>query len=145
MLRAGQPLDAGRAGAILSEFAETTPWMPRLHSGAEDIGFAGYMIDKGWVTVAGRSSEVEAFLACDGSFVNALYVLSAARNSGLGTALLQHAQASNDALQLWTFQANEGAQRFYETHGFREVERTDGAENDENLPDIRYLWERKGA
>lgn len=145
MLRAAQPLDAGPAGAILSEFAETTEWMPRLHTAAEDIGFAGAMIDKGWVTVAGRQTAVEGFIACDGTWINALYVSKAARGHGLGSALLAQAQASGNELELWTFQANKAAQRFYEAHGFRAVEHTDGAGNDENLPDIRFSWKRKDA
>ena len=44
-------LDAGAVGRILSEFIDTSDWMPLLHSRAEDIGFAGTMIDRGWVRV----------------------------------------------------------------------------------------------
>ena len=51
MIRVAHPLDAGAVGRILSEFIDTTDWMPRLHSRAEDIGFAGTMIDRGWVRV----------------------------------------------------------------------------------------------
>ncbi len=43
-------------------------------------------------------------------------------------------------LDLWTFQSNIGAQRFYNRHGFLEVMRTDGAGNEERSPDIRYRW-----
>ncbi len=145
MLRAAHPLDAGLVGAILSEFAENTEWMPRLHSRAEDISFAGSMIEKGWMTVAGRHEGVEAFVACDGAFINALYVSESARGIGLGSALLSRVQSQHRHLELWTFEANKLAQIFYEARGFQEVERTDGAGNDENLPDIRYLWNRKAA
>jgi len=41
-------------------------------------------------------------------------------------------------LQLWTFQANREARRFYERHGFTAVEETDGTTNEERLPDMRY-------
>ena len=140
MLRAAQPLDANRAGAILSEFAERTPWMPRLHSQAEDIAFLDDMITRGWVTVAGREAAVESFMACDGHNIQALYVAENARGHRLGSALLAHAQETAKELTLWTFEANERAQAFYEARGFRAVERTDGAGNDEKLPDIRYEW-----
>ena len=60
----------------------------------------------------------------------------------IGHRLLRDAQKQETALELWTFQANEGAQRFYLREGFKEVERTDGQGNDEKLPDIRYRWER---
>jgi ribosomal protein S18 acetylase RimI-like enzyme len=35
---------------------------------------------------------------------------------------------------------NERAQRFYERHGFTEVERTDGSDNEERAPDIQYAY-----
>jgi hypothetical protein len=37
-------------------------------------------------------------------------------------------------------QVSQGAQRFYLRHGFVEVERTDGAGNEEHAPDIQYGW-----
>ena len=43
-------------------------------------------------------------------------------------------------LELWTFQINATAQRFYERHGFVAVDRTDGSANEEREPDIRYRW-----
>ena len=54
--------------------------------------------------------------------------------------LLNNAKTECDRLELWTFQANIGAQRFYMRHGFTEAERTNGAGNEEGLPDIRYVW-----
>ncbi|MEL7100478.1 MAG: GNAT family N-acetyltransferase [Pseudomonadota bacterium] len=139
VLRAARPEDAMACGVILTAFAEETPWLPRLHSGAEDIAHCGQMIDRGWVTVAG--ARPKGFLARDGAIIHALYVAPSARGQGLGTALLAQAQEAN-RLELWTFQANTGAQRFYTRHGFQEAERTDGHGNDEGLPDIRYIWER---
>jgi membrane-anchored protein YejM (alkaline phosphatase superfamily) len=43
-------------------------------------------------------------------------------------------------LQLWTFQVNGTARRFYERHGFLAVESTDGSGNEEGDPDVRYVW-----
>lgn len=45
-------------------------------------------------------------------------------------------------LELWCFQANSRARRFYEARGFRAICFTDGAANEENVPDTRYCWER---
>ena len=42
-------------------------------------------------------------------------------------------------LDLWTFQTNIGARRFYERHGFVSVDTTDG-ENEERAPDVHYRW-----
>ena len=148
-LRPAQPLDAGRVGAILSGWIDETGWMPRVHSRAEDIAHAAEMVARGWVTVAeggrdlaGDRPGLAGFMARDETRIHALYVAAQARGAGLGAALLEAAKRSCDRLDLWTFQNNLGARRFYERHGFRELERTEGAGNDENLPDIRYRWQR---
>ena len=59
------------------------------------------------------------------------------RSSGLLTLV----GAAIYGLSLWTFQVNGAARRFYERHGFTEVERTDGSHNDEHEPDVRYVWQ----
>ena len=59
---------------------------------------------------------------------------------GLGTRLLAAArQRCPDGFQLWTFQRNTAAQRFYATNGLYEIRRTDG-DNEEGLPDILLEW-----
>lgn len=141
-LRPARSTDAGRTGAILSAFIDETPWLPRLHSRAEDLSFAADMIDRGWVTVAEAAGCVVGFAAREGGYVHALYVEARTRGQGCGAALLRAMQAEVDALSLWTFQANTEAQRFYTRHGFAAGARSDGAHNDEGLPDICMTWER---
>ena len=143
VLRAAQPLDAGRVGDILWRFQEDTPWMPKLHATAETISFCGAMIEQGLVRVAVEGGRVQGFVARRGEEILSLYLAAEAQGRGLGARLLLEAQGASPNLKLWTFQRNTGAQRFYERHGFVEVERTDGSGNDENLPDIRYRWERR--
>ena len=63
----------------------------------------------------------------------------------MGRRLLRAAMAQSPRLWLWTFQANTGAQRFYLREGFAEIRRTDGAGNDEGLPDIQYSWPAEAA
>ena len=144
-LRHARSTDAGKVGAILSEFIDTTPWMPRLHSRAEDVGFAALMIDRGWVIVAHDARQVTGFAARDGDEVHALYVAGNARRKGVGSALVRACQADVDRLSLWTFQANTTAQAFYAHHGFSQREHTDGSRNDEGLPDIRFEWTKEPA
>jgi GNAT superfamily N-acetyltransferase len=70
-----------------------------------------------------------------------LYVDPSAQARGIGTALLDKAKELRpDGLQLWVFQKNEGARRFYEHRGFRLVKLTDGADNMEHEPDALYAW-----
>jgi len=55
--------------------------------------------------------------------------------------LLARAREERPAgLQLWTFQVNDEARRFYGREGFVEVEHTDGAGNEEGEPDVRLEW-----
>ena len=48
-------------------------------------------------------------------------------------------------LRLWTFASNTGAQRFYARHGFVEVRRTDGRDNEERAPDVLYAYCARGS
>lgn len=144
-LRAARPTDAGAVGAILSEFVDTTDWMPRIHTRAEDLAHAGALIARGWVTVAQDDAGVVGFAACDGKDLDALYVQADRRGQGVGATLLRRLQDQHSALALWTFEANCRAQAFYLRHGFQEVRRGDGSANDEGLPDIRYHWRREGS
>ncbi len=137
-----RPEDAPAIAAILSEWTDETPWLPRVHSRAEDREHADDLIRRGWVSVARDSGQVLGFMARAGEEVHALYVARPARGHGIGTALLDHARARAHRLGLWTFEANLRARAFYRRAGFREVARTDGAGNDEGLPDIRLEWSR---
>lgn len=143
ILRPARCLDAGAIGAILQGFARENDWMPELHSGAEIIACCGQMIDNGWVTVAELHGRVVGFVALNGTEVHSLYLAPAERGQGIGRQLLEHAKTNRDVLTLFAFQANTRACKFYERNGFTEVARSDGADNDEKLPDIRYVWQRK--
>ncbi len=90
-----------------------------------------------WVAVEER---MVGLLVLDGGWVDHLYVDPPHQGRGIGAALLRHARIRRPSgLQLWTFQSNAGAQRFYERHGFVAVETTDG-DNEEGAPDVRYQW-----
>lgn len=70
-----------------------------------------------------------------------LYLDPSVIGMGLGERFVELAKEHfSEGLQLWAFQVNVAAQRFYARHGFVEVERTDGAENDEREPDVRMTW-----
>lgn len=136
MIRPARPADAPAMAAILSDWIDATPWMPRIHTREGDAAFCASLVPSGWV-----SGDVEGFLALNEGEIDALYVAEAARGKGHGSALLEHAKSRADLLSLWTFQANATARAFYAARGFAEIARTDG-ENDEGLPDIRMEWRR---
>jgi ribosomal protein S18 acetylase RimI-like enzyme len=92
-----------------------------------------------WVAEEGR--RVVGFVSLDDAHVVHLYVEPPAQNRGIGTTLLGFAKAERPTgLDLWVFQKNDGARRFYERYDFRLVRLTDGADNMEREPDAFYEW-----
>jgi len=144
-LRSARPTDAGTAGQILWQNQRDSDWLPDLYSAAETIGFCGVMIDRGWVTVAVIDDRVQGFLARDGTEICGLYLSPEVRGRGVGRCLIEDAKCRSGLLHLRAFQANTNAQRFYRRAGFVSVSRGIGAENDENLPDIAYVWRKEAA
>ena len=85
--------------------------------------------------------QAVGILVLEGDWIDQLYVDPDLTGRGIGVELLDLAKRERPhGLRLWTFVSNEGAQRFWERHGFREVERTNGSRNEERVPDIRYVW-----
>ncbi|MGZ8361009.1 MAG: GNAT family N-acetyltransferase [Allosphingosinicella sp.] len=82
------------------------------------------------------------YLAWSPGWIDHLYVDPAHHGHGIGGQLLERVQSRVDDIQLWTFQVNRGARRFYERHDFLAEEFTDGRDNDEQTPDVRYRWRR---
>jgi ribosomal protein S18 acetylase RimI-like enzyme len=76
-----------------------------------------------------------------GDMVEHLYVRPDLLRRGIGGALLQRAKERlPSGFRLWVFQQNVSARRFYERHGLRLVEETDGRRNEERTPDALYEW-----
>ncbi len=70
-----------------------------------------------------------------------LYVDRSAQRAGVGGALLDVAKARRPGgFCLWVFESNEPARAFYRARGLVDLERTDGAANEEKAPDIRMAW-----
>jgi putative acetyltransferase len=141
-LRRAEASDAEACGDILNAWIDARDWMPRVHA-PEDVRafYRDFVLPHREVWVTG--DPVEAFLAMDaeGTTVTSLYVARPGR--GIGKALLDHAKVGRDRLSLWTFQANEGARRFYAREGLAEVRMTEG-DNKEGLPDVLLEWVRDG-
>ena len=92
-----------------------------------------------WVAVAG--DELVGFLSLREAFLEQLYLASSWTGRGVGSRLVELAKQRRPAgLELFTFQVNDGARRFYERHGFVAVWFGDGSENEERQPDVRYAW-----
>ena len=85
---------------------------------------------------------IVGFLALgDEDILEHLYVHPDSQGRGVGGALLERAKERKpDGFSLWVFQQNLQARRFYERHGLSLMERTEGAGNEERMPDARYEW-----
>jgi len=137
------PEEAGALAAIFTTARRAAmPWLPRIHTQADDLRFiTGLVAGSGEVLVARHRSRPLGFVALSDLMLEHLYVASDAQRAGIGSALLETAKSRRPAgLRLWVFQRNEGALAFYARHGFTEIERTDGAGNEEGEPDVLLAW-----
>ena len=93
-----------------------------------------------WVAEV-EGGPIVGFLLLEGDWISQLYLGPSWTGRGIGGRLVEIAKRRRpEGLQLWTFQSNRRAQRFYERHGFVAQERTDGHDNMERAPDVRYVW-----
>ena|SRR5438034_1603706 len=118
-------------------------YLPRLHTDEEQRAWIRDIVLRDWeVWVADVDERVVGFAALSDRTLELLYVHPDSQNRGAGAALLGQAKQQRPrGFRLWVFQRNESARRFYERHGCRLVELTDGSENEEREPDACYRWE----
>ena len=94
-----------------------------------------------WVALdpAGR---VVGLMALSAAMVEQLYLAPDWIGRGLGARLLDLAKAQRPGgLDLYCFQVNDRARRFYERHGFVAAAFGDGSGNEEGQPDVLYRWQ----
>ena len=144
-LRPATAADVPRvAGVLIDTRAAFMPYAPLAHTPGEVRSWvAGHLIPSGDVTVAEVNNQVVGVAALEVkagvSWVTQMAVDPAFVGRGIGGVLLAHVMRTLPApLRLYTFQANYGARRFYERHGFVAIEFADGQANEERCPDVLY-------
>lgn len=147
MLRRASLQDMPELARLYRRTVRTSlPFLPELHTPEEDAWWFGerlFALNEVWL--AEGEAGPEGYIAFRADFIEHLFIAPEAQGRRLGVALLDKAKQSGAAeLSLWTFQQNLRARRFYERHGFFVVIETDGADNEENLPDVLYRWRRDG-
>jgi putative acetyltransferase len=115
-----------------------------LRSPKSDREYFGRLFDEHSVMVA-EEGGIVGFCVFGAGWIEHLYVMPGFQGRGIGSMLLERLKELNSELQLWTFQRNVEGRRFYESKGFKVVEETDGINNEEGEPDVRYVWRKPGS
>ncbi|MGW1803824.1 N-acetyltransferase family protein [Streptomyces sp. NPDC002078] len=144
VLRRAVAADARAAADVyLRSFDTALPTVVRPHTDDEVREYIRDVVvpfRETWVAEAADGGIV-GLMVLDGELLSQLYLDPEWRGRGVGDRFVALAkERSPDGLNLWTFQVNRPAHRFYERHGFAAVEFTDGSGNEEREPDVRYVW-----
>jgi GNAT superfamily N-acetyltransferase len=144
-LRSAVAADAERIAQILIDVRTAfMAYAPLAHSPEEVRSWvARTLVPAGGTVVAECDGvivgvmTIEREVSC--SWITQMAVDPPHVGNGIGSVLLQHAfRVCRLPIRLFTFQANAGARRFYERHGFRPVRLSDGRANEERCPDVLY-------
>ena len=143
VLRCGEPVDLPQvADVLLAARRAAGPAMPPFTRPDDEVrrGVAGGDLTAAELWVA-ETDRVIGFALATPTWLDHLYVDPRHADRGVGTALLSLVQAVRpDGIGLWVFESNLPARRFYARHGFAEVRRTDGQDNEEREPDVEMGW-----
>lgn len=123
-------------------FRSTYLWPP-AHTDDEVRGWVRDVLlpsTETWVATT-PDGRLTGFMSLNRNELDQLYLLPDATGQGIGSRFIALAKERRpEGLNLYTFQVNSGARRFYERHGFVVVDLNDGERNEEHQPDVRYAW-----
>jgi len=141
VLRQGSQADAAFVGEIFIRARDQMTYLPRIPE-ADRPKLGGWITAEHEMWVIEVETRVVAFAGTSTGWLDHLYVDPGSQGAGFGSRLLEHIKGLQpDGLQLWVFQENAGARRFYERHVFRLEKLTDGSGNMEHRPDALYRWQ----
>jgi GNAT superfamily N-acetyltransferase len=145
MIRRATADDAPTISDLFVRARDEMTYLPRIPEHVRPL-LGGWFLERAELWVLEEEGRVLGFAGVSGSELTHLYTDPPAQKRGVGRALLDHVKSLRpDRLQLWVFQKNEAARRFYERHGFQLVRLTDGATNMEQEPDALYEWHPRCA
>ena len=141
MIRQATLDDADAVGRVFVNARDRMTYLPRIPD-KDRPRLGGWFVELNEETwLAEEDGRIVGFAGLKAGWLEHLYVDPDAQSRGVGTELMDHAKRRRPAgLELWVFQENTGARRFYERHGFELVRLTDGRDNMEHKPDALYEW-----
>lgn len=138
-----QPEDAPTVVMIFREAREEMAYLPTVHTDEETNNYFSGLVRAGKIQVIKENGVITGFMHTEDGWIHHLYIAPRFQRRGLGKLLLEKAKEDNpNGLQLWVFEANTEAIKFYERESFLLIEKRDQKKttNEENLPDRKYQW-----
>lgn len=143
LLRPAAEADAGDVAEIALASYKATYDFPPVHTDDDVRRWVREDLLPGTETwlAADPDGTIVGFMSLSMDMIDQLYLRPERTGRGIGTRFVGLAKSLRPTgLDVYTFQVNTGARRFYERHGFRVVDLDDGARNEEGQPDVRYRW-----
>src|SRR4051795_7451361 len=102
------------AAVLRGSYDAALPWLAGRHTPDEDRWFFRQVLFPGCAAWGGFvEGRLGGVMAVRPGWIEQLYVAPGLQRRGVGTALLQTALALGPPIELWTFQRNAAARRFY--------------------------------
>jgi len=135
--------EASEVLGIFTRAREKMEYLPIVHTHEENKAYFKDLVKSGTVLVIKQNNRYLGFTQLKDSWIMHLYIDPTFQNQGFGKVLLDNLKIlSPSELNLWVFEQNTRAIKFYEREGFnlKEKRSKDQSTNEENLPDRRYRW-----
>lgn len=141
-IRRAVPADALVVADVYLVAFKSTYDFPLAHTDEECRRWLAEEVVPGMETwVAEVGGRVVAMMVLDEAGIGHLYVDPPWHRRGIGSRLMELAKERRPGgLELYTFQVNDRARRFYERRGFVVARLGDGSGNEEGQPDVLYRW-----
>ena len=141
-IRRADPADTAAVADVYLAAFKSTYDFPLAHTDEECRAWlADEVVPRMETWVAEIGGRVVAMMVLDVAGIGHLYVDPPWHRRGIGSRLMKLAKERRPGgLELYTFQVNDRARRFYERHGFVVAMLGDGSGNEEGQPDVLYRW-----
>ena len=135
LIRSARADEAEKCADIHVAARRRMTYLRNLHTSDETRSWMMDVFASENVIVAELDGEIVGYASFSGASLSNMYVMPAYQRRGVGTALLEAVFRQVPlGVELWVFEDNVDAIRFYERSGFKTVSRSSG-ENVEGLSD----------